>query len=157
MRSKLWQRGASMGGETLTYIPASMKVRPLRDNIVLGPTSECLSRYIEVVMETLPLEGKVLAIGPGTYPKRYDHPDKHRRTQTWDSKAFLKPEVKVGDIVKLGDGEISNNGFQRFWWGDKLCLFCREADVAGIVESRPAPRRASLRERQLPRIAPRHG
>jgi co-chaperonin GroES (HSP10) len=133
-KPKVWSRGASIGGETLTYIPDTESVRPLRDNIILEPYSEAQSRYLEVIMRAQPLEGKVLAIGPGTYPKRYDHPEKHKRSRTWDSKAFLQTEVKVGDIVKLGDGEISNNGFQRFWWGDKLCLICREADICGIVD-----------------------
>jgi hypothetical protein len=134
MRGKPYSRGAYQGGETLTSIPSTQKLKPLRDNLILHLTEEVVSKYILVEMTARPLEGRVLAAGPGTYPKRYDKPDKHTRTKTWDSKAFLKTEVKVGDKVKLGDGEITNNSFQRFWWGDKLCILCREADVCGIVD-----------------------
>jgi co-chaperonin GroES (HSP10) len=134
MKYKPYSRGASMGGETLTVIPAEAKLRPLRDQIILEPSSEVQSRYLHVVMQSHPLEGTVLAVGPGHYPKRYDHNDKHRRTKMWDSKAYIKTQVKVGDRVKLGDGEITNNGFQRFYWGDRYCIVCREADVAGVVD-----------------------
>jgi len=134
-KSKLWQRGATLGGETLTYVPASQNIRPLRDHLILEPTSEAQSRYIEVIMAVQPLEGKVLAVGPGDHPYHYDHSEKHKRTKSWQiSTDYLKTQVKVGDTVKLGDGEISNNGFQRFWWGDKLCLICREQDIAGVVD-----------------------
>jgi len=94
---------------------------------------ELLSNVLLVRATAMPLEGTVLAVGPGTYPKRYDHPNKHVRTKMWDSKRFLKTEIKVGDRVKLGDGEITNNAFQRVRWGNKHCLICREPDICGVV------------------------
>src|ERR1700691_1244573 len=135
MYAKPYQRGSYMGGDTLTYIPADETIRPLRDHIVLELREEVQSNYILVEMSAKPLEGVVLAVGPGTYPKRYDHPDKHTRTKMWDSKAFLRTEVKAGDTVKLGDGEITNNAFQRVRWGLRHCLICREADVCGIIDT----------------------
>lgn len=155
-QAKPYERGARMTGETLTYIPAEFNIRPIKDNIVLHLREEMRSRYIIMEFSSPPLEGEVLAVGPGAYPKRYDHPDKHKRTKTWDSKAFLRTEVKVGDTVKLGDGEISNSSFQRFWWGDKLCCIVTERDVAGIVDQRATPRRAPLHQRQLPRVSARN-
>lgn len=131
---KPYSRGARISGHTLTYIPATEVLRPLRDHIVLELEEEIQSNYVLVEMNSKPLEGTVLAIGPGTYPKRYDHYDKHKRTKMWESKAFLRTEVKVGDRVKLGDGEITNNSFQRVRWGDKHCLICREPDICGIVD-----------------------
>jgi co-chaperonin GroES (HSP10) len=154
MKPKLWQRGASMGGETLTHISETENVRPLRDQIILHLSEETQSRWILVRMRAMPLEGTVLAIGPGDHPYHYDHPEKHKRSKSWQiSTDYLKTEVKVGDRIKLGDGEISNNGFQRFWWGDKLCIVCSERDVAGIVDEGPALKRQPLRRRDLQNVA----
>ena len=125
-------RGARMGGETITRIPGEYQIRPLRDNIVLEPYAVRYSATLEVAHQTKPLRGKVLAIGPGHYPKRYDHPDKHKRTKTWDSKTFLPTQVQVGDEVELGGEEIEGYAFEGFWWGDKYCIWVTERDIAGI-------------------------
>jgi hypothetical protein len=79
-----------------------------------------------------PLRGLVKAVGPGCYPKRYDHAEKGKRTKMWDSKRLRKTEVKVGDVVELGGSEIGGYSFDSFYWGETLHLMCREEDVAGI-------------------------
>ena len=127
-------RGMRFGGETLNMIPAEAKLRPLRDQIVLEPEDVVYSRYLIVDHKTKPLKGKVLAIGPGHYPKRYDHAEKHKRTKTWESKVFRPTEVKVGDRVELGGAEIEGYAFEGFFWGDRYCIWCTERDVAGILE-----------------------
>jgi hypothetical protein len=124
---KLHERGSRLGGETLTWIPQGTKLKPLKDWMILEVEEFLYSRYLLVRRDKRPIVGRVLAIGPGTYPKRYDHPDKHKRTCTWDSKAFLPTETKVGDRVQVG-GEI-DYAYEQFWWGDKLCLWCTERDV----------------------------
>ena len=145
-------RGARFGGETMTVIPATATLRPLRDVIIVEPEDVIYSRYIAVRQLTKPLKGTVLAVGPGHYPKRYDHPDKHKRTKTWDSKRFQPTELKVGDKVELGGAEIEGYAHEQFWWGDKRVLFCREADVAAVHETSPArskslaPRSATRRQ-----------
>lgn len=135
MQPELMQhsRGARFGGETLTQIGADEKIRPLRDNLVVEPEDVVYSRYIVVNVRTKPLRGIVKAVGPGIYPKCYDHPEKHKRTKMWDSKVFRPIQVKVGDRVELGGGEIEGYAFEQFWWGDTLHLWCSERDVAGIV------------------------
>ncbi len=73
--------------------------------------------------------------GPGCYPKKYDHRDKHKRTKTWDSTRLRPTEVKVGDTVELGGLNIGGYAFDSFYHGDKLMLIAREEDVCGIHES----------------------
>lgn len=126
-------RGARFGGETLTSISADEKIRPLRDMLVIEPEDVVYSRYIFVGQNTKPLRGIVRAAGPGIYPHCYDHPEKHKRTKMWESKVFRPTQVKVGDHVELGGAELEGYAFEQFWWGDKLCLWCSERDVAGVV------------------------
>lgn len=129
-----WEFGARSGGETLTFIAADQNIRPLRDQIVVEPLDVIHSRYIIVAERTKPLRGKVLAVGPGHYPKQYDHPEKHKRKRMWEGKRFQPTEVKVGDIVELGGSEIGGYAFEQFQWGSRRVLICREADVAGVED-----------------------
>ena len=125
-----------------TAIPADCKVRPLRDQIIVEPLNMVLSHTIVTVEHSKPLRGIVKAIGPGCYPKLYDHPEKHKRTKMWDSAAFRPTEVRVGDVVELGgyvraDGpekEWRGYSFPTFVWGDQVHLICRETDVSGVVD-----------------------
>lgn len=127
-------RSAELSLEALTLIPADSNIRPLRDHIVVEPLPIERNGVLEVVERTKPLRGRVVAVGPGHYPKRYDHPDKHRRSKMWDSTVFQETEVKVGDIVELGGYNHGGYSFPQIMWGGKPHLICREADVVGIVE-----------------------
>lgn len=125
-------RSAALSMEALTLVPEEATIRPLRDQLIVEPLP--LERgLIEVVERTQPLRGLVLAAGPGHYPKRYDHPDKHRRSKMWDSRQFQTMAVKVGDIVELGGYNHGGYSFPQILWGGKTCLICREADVVGVV------------------------
>lgn len=115
-------------------VPAHMSIRPLRDQIIVEPLKTVLSKTIVVIEDTLPLRGIVKAVGPGCYPKRYDHPDKHKRSKMWDSEVFEPTTVKVGDVVELGGYDHRGYSFPQVYWGDKLHLICREADVSGVVD-----------------------
>lgn len=126
-------RSAELSQETLTFVDGSAKIRPLKDHIVIEPLdAEPPSSIIWMVEKTKPLRGIVKAVGPGHYPKRYDHPDKHQRSKMWDSKHFQPTEVKVGDVVELGGAEHGGYSFPKILWGGKPHILCREADVAGI-------------------------
>ena|SRR6185437_11404658 len=125
-------RGKRIGQETSDLIPESAKIRPLRDQIVVEPLEWRPSQIIDVAYLGKPLRGIVKAVGPGHYPKQYDGP-KGTRTKSWDSKAFLPTEVKVGDVVELGGLELGGYLFQTFLWGAKEHVICREADVTGVV------------------------
>jgi co-chaperonin GroES (HSP10) len=126
-------RGKRIGQECWDSVPESAKVRPLRDAIVIEPLEWKPSQVVAVAYFGKPLRGLVKAVGPGTYPKRYNGP-KGKRTKVWDSRAFLPTEVKVGDIVELGGLELGGYLFQTFRWGEKEHVICREADVTGIVD-----------------------
>ena len=125
--------GVRIGNETLGQVSASENVRPLRDQIVLEPLDWEPSKIIAVAYQGKPLRGRVLAVGPGNYPKKYNGP-KGKRSKSWDSKHFVPTEVKVGDVVELGGLEIGGYLHTRFRWGDKDCVMIREADVAGVVQ-----------------------
>ncbi len=131
---KVFQRGAALDHKSITRIEASQLLRPLRDTLILEPLDACLSAIIHVVHEIKPIRGIVRAVGPGTYPKRYDHADKHKRTRMWDSTRFQSTQVQIGDLVELGGKEIGGYSFDSFYWGTKLHLICREEDIALVHE-----------------------
>lgn len=129
-------RGARIGNECFDSVPAGTKLKPLRNQIILEPIPWPFSDIIEVAYKGRPIRGKVLAAGPGTYPKRYNGP-KGKRSKSWDSKYFRPCDVKVGDVVQLNnitesDGSIDGMLFQTFRWGNKECTVCTEDDVTVI-------------------------
>ena len=119
-----------------TIVAASAQLRMRHDYMVVEPLGVFHSRVLAVLEKIRPVRGIVKAIGPGIFPKRYDHPDKHRRTKMWSSKVFQPTQVQVGDLVELGsipyDGKLNGYHFQTFLWGDVLHLICTERDVAGV-------------------------
>lgn len=132
-------RSAELSHDSATRVAAHENIRCRRDYIVVEPLKVDHRVPFMVIERTKPLRGIVKAVGPGHYPKRYDHPDKHVRTKTWDSRTFQPTEVKVGDVVELGGYEYGGYAFQTFMWGDVLHVICREADVSGIVEPEEIP------------------
>jgi hypothetical protein len=127
-------RSAELSWSSTTYVPRETTIRCRRDYLIVEPLPVDHRVSFEVIERTKPLRGIVKAVGPGCYPKRYDHPDKHRRTKTWDSKTFLPTQVKVGDVVELGGYEHGGYAFQTFLWGDVPHLICRELDVSGVID-----------------------
>lgn len=121
------ERGVSIGGDTFAFLPASTRIRPINDQMIVEPLEVCYSKVIFVEHQTEPLRGIVKAVGPGHYPWKYDHPEKHKRTKMVRSKYFQPTDCKVGDVVRLEGFK-----FEQFWWGDKIHLHCREADIAAI-------------------------
>jgi len=111
-------------------IGAHERLRPLRDHIIVKPLNWEPSRVIIVAGDKRkPLRGVIVAVGPGCYPKRYNKD----RSKTWDSTAFRRTEVKVGDTVELGGLEIDGYLFPTVMIGNELHVIAREEDVAGIV------------------------
>jgi hypothetical protein len=127
-------RSAELSWSSATIVDAGHSIRCRRDYLIVEPLKVDHRVSFEVIEHTKPLRGIVKAVGPGCYPKRYDHHDKHRRSKTWDSKTFLPTQVKVGDVVELGGYEYGGYAFQTFLWGDVLHLICRELDVSGVVD-----------------------
>lgn len=125
--------GTRLGNELLTFVKAHERIRPLRDQIIVEPLNWEPSKIIEVAYSGKPLRGKVLAVGPGHYEKKYDGP-KGNRKKTWDAKHFTPCDVKKGDIVELGGLEIGGYLFATVRWGAKEVVIAREADVAIVRE-----------------------
>jgi len=125
--------GIRVGHETNVIVRADEHIRPLRDHIVVEVLAWEPSKILDVVYHGKPLRGRILAVGPGHYPKRYNGP-KGQRSKCWDSKSFLPTDLKVGDIVEFGGLEIRGYLFTLIRWGSKDCVVCREADVAIVVE-----------------------
>jgi hypothetical protein len=130
-------RGGELTYASVTYIDPSDTIRCLHDYIVVEPLGVEHSAILTVIEHTKPLRGVVKAVGPGHFPLRYDHVDKHKRTRMWRSSVFQPTQTKVGDIVELGsvkiDGRIVGYSFQQIMIGSKMHLLCREADISGIV------------------------
>lgn len=132
--------GARIGNETNLIITADQNIRCLRDHIIVEILAWEPSKILEVVYKGKPLRGRVLAVGPGRYPKKYNGP-KGKRSKMWDSKHFLPTDVKIGDLVEFGGLEIRGyvfTSYASFRWGDKDCLILREADVAMVTEAEAA-------------------
>ena len=111
-------------------LPPGTKLRPLRDQIIVKPLAWEPSKTIQIAGDTRkPLRGTVVAVGPGCYPKRYNRD----RSKTWDSKAFRRTEVKVGDMVELGGLELGGYRFQQVVMDNELHVICREEDVTGVA------------------------
>lgn len=128
------QAGTRVDNDTITRIPATAKIRPLRDQLVVEPLDWEPSRILNVVYFGKPLRGTVRAVGPGRYPIKYNG-RKGQRTKSWDSTRFRITEVKAGDVVELGGLELRGYLFQSFLWGDRRCILCREEDVAIVYDA----------------------
>ena len=93
-----------------------MKIRPLRDNIIIKPIEETTSKGGIVIPKTAtekPMEGLVVAVGPG---KRVDG-------------QIVEPQVKEKDRVlygKYAGTEVKIDGEEH--------IIMREEDVMGVVE-----------------------
>ena len=94
-----------------------MKIKPLRDQVLLEPVREEAKRGGIILPDTVskerPEKGKVIATGPGRFV---------------DGK-LVPVSVKKGDTVlftKYGPNEIKV--------GDKEYLMCREEDILAIIE-----------------------
>ena len=126
--------GTRIGNEILDFVPASANIRPLRDVIVIEPLPIDHGTLLNVVYRGKPVRGKVLAVGPGVYPRRYNGP-KGRRTKSWLAKCFRPCDLTVGDIVDIGGLEIGGYLHPTVRWGDKEVVLAREEDVAGVIVS----------------------
>lgn len=134
VESKPFSRGSALSWKVATYIPAEAVIRPTLDHILVEPVDHTFSAVLIVVNESNPIKGIVRAVGKGHHPRKYDHPEKHKRTKTWFSKQFRPCDVKVGDLVAVGDFP-----FQTLYHGDKLHFMCREEDVCLIEERHGTP------------------
>lgn len=121
------ERGVRMTDENLAFIPATCKIKPLRDQMIVEPLDVVHSRIL-IVPGGDPVRGICRAIGPGHYRTQYDHADKHKRTKSWAGMQFIATEVKPGQTVLL-DPHLK---YESFYWGDRLHIHCRQEDVCAV-------------------------
>jgi len=130
MSVEVHDEGAIQAYHSATQVEGSLRV--LQDYLIVEPLDSDFSKVLQVIYKTKPLRGVVRASGPGHYPRRYDHPEKHKRSKMWRSARFQPNEVKPGDTVQLGGLNFGGYAFETFQWNGKTYLICREADVVGI-------------------------
>lgn len=123
--------GVRMANDTVSGVAASARFCPLRNCLIVEPLAWEPSTILNVVYMGQPLRGRILAVGPGCYPLKYNG-RKGARTKSWNSSIFVPTEVAVGDVVELGGLELRGYLFHSFMWGDKRCIACTEDDVALI-------------------------
>lgn len=126
------QTGVRIESTRYEVISPTERIRPLRDQILFRPLPWQPSGTIQIAGDgqRTRRRGIVIAIGPGCYPKRYNR----ERSKTWDSQAFRRTEVKVGDTIELGGPcQDSDWAFPGVLIGTELHILCREEDVTGIV------------------------
>lgn len=128
------ERGVALTNQTLDFIPATTKIKPLRDQMIVEPIGVVHSKVLIVPPHSSKLvRGKVLAIGPGHHPNRYNGP-KGKRTKIMGGTVFVPTEVKVGQIVHLDGRGTGKGAFEAFYWGTKYCLHARQEDCAGYED-----------------------
>jgi hypothetical protein len=132
MNQPLIDRGVRVENALLTFVRADEDIRCLRDNIVVEPLDIDHGTMLQLVYRGQPVRGRVLAVGPGCFPKKYNGP-KGKRTKSWDSKAFRPCDVRVGDVVDIGGLEIGGYLFTRIIWGSRDVVLCREEDVTCVI------------------------
>ena len=130
------ERGIRQGGETAYSIPPGTKLRPLRDQIVVKVEDLKLSETILANWSGKPVQGTVVAVGPGRFPTLHtrgkrDGKDFH---EVRESKHFQRTELKVGDKVHLGGLQFGGYLFQQVGIDGLPHIICQEADVAVVYE-----------------------
>jgi co-chaperonin GroES (HSP10) len=116
------------------YIPGDCTIKPLGDRIFVRPLDWDPSRIITAIREGRPVRGEAVAVGPGTYRRKYNKD----RSKTWLSKVFIPTTVKPGDIVEWGGLNIFDGkgySFQEVIHGTERLLVITERDVCFINES----------------------
>lgn len=134
---ELRDEGVRLDHATPDFVAASQNIRPLRDHIVVEPLEWAGVRpgsKLIAIRHGAPVRGRILAVGPGRYEKRYSRVDKDgqkKRSYTL-KRTYIPTQVKVGDIVELGGLEIGGYLFSKINWGGRNCLICQEQDVCGV-------------------------
>lgn len=115
-------------------LPAGQTLRPLRENIVIRVIDFDWSDILIETYRGKPVQGEVVAVGPGRYPNRHERGDRDGRAfhEIRESKHFRPTEVKVGDIVSVGCLERNGPDLQQVWMDGALHIICSEQWVAAV-------------------------
>jgi hypothetical protein len=125
-------RGVRLHDKSLNFV--SGQIRPLREKLIVKPMAPAFSQTIAADWNGEAVRGKIIAAGPGTYPRI--HAKGVKDGKPWrtvrDLKAFRPCDVKVGDIVQLGGMEIGGYLWPHILINGEDHIICSEQDVCGI-------------------------
>lgn len=116
-------------------LPRGIRLRPLRDQIVVKPLDWTPSKTIAIAgSKRKTLRGTVVAVGPGAYLRHYCHRNlSDGRRERWavkETSRRVPMELKVGDVVELGGLENGGYAFQEVVIGTEKHVICQQQDVA---------------------------
>jgi len=110
-----------------------MKLRPLRDQIILKPLPWRPSAIIEVAgNQRRTLRGEVVAIGPGRRVLQYWKNGRGERVMMGESGQVIPTEVRPGDVVEIGGLEIDGYKFPTEIIEGVEHVICSERDVCFV-------------------------
>jgi len=120
-----------MHSDSIEYLPAGTTLRPLRDRVLIKPLPWDASKTIIAIRHGRPVRGEVIAVGPGSHPKKY----REKKSKYVLSNHFVPSDVKPGDIVELGGLNAFDGlgySFPQVMIGNELHLLCQEGDIAVV-------------------------
>jgi hypothetical protein len=112
-----------------------MKLRPLRDQIILHPLSWRPSAVIEVAGDKRrTLRGVVAWVGPGERVKKYWRDSRGQKCKMGETGRVIPTEVRPGDVVEIGGLELDGYRFQTTYLDGQQYVIIQQQDVAFVVE-----------------------
>lgn len=126
------QNGVRLKDVSLNF--ASGQVRPLREKLIVAPLPPALSQTIAADWNGEAVRGRVVAVGPGTYPRIHEKGIKDGKPwrSVRDSRAYRSCDVRVGDVVQLGGMELGGYLWPHIFIDGVDHILCSEQDVCGI-------------------------
>lgn len=124
--------GVRIEKQTIDSIDSSKQTfRPTKDRIIVKPLHWDESTKIHSIRKGSPVRGEVIAVGPGTYRKRYSE----NRTKVTETNVFIPMEVKPGDIVNWGGLNIFDGdgyAFPEVNIDNERHLIIQQGDICAI-------------------------
>lgn len=112
-------------------------LRMLGDRLLIKPLDWRPSHVLDVVTNRRPFSGRVVAAGPGKYPKRRTPTNDPKVTRLTLRNRYQPTEVRVGDVVELGGLNVfDGQGYQfpEVTLNGERHLIISEQDVCGVRE-----------------------
>lgn len=123
--------------QAVEWFPAGTVLRPTLDRVLIRVLPWNPSRRLKIVSNMRPIRGRVMAVGPGGWQKRYYLNKKGERHKVGETGRKQHMDLKVGDVVDVGGLEIRGYSFMEIMIGFERHIMCQEADVA-IVDDDPS-------------------
>lgn len=112
-----------------------MRIRPLRDQILLRPLAWRPSAVIEVAGDKRrTLRGVVVAVGPGERVKKYWRDSRGQKCKMGETGQVIPTEVQPGDVVEIGGLELDGYRFQTTYLDGQQYVIIQQQDVGFVIE-----------------------